>query len=211
MDAVKSGYFYPNKLMLATFNALTDVMGKNGFNAILNYAHLRDMIDHYPPDNLEKGFDFADFAAIQAAIEDMYGEQGGHAFIRRAGRTAFVTSLCRYGAMAGVSDEAFRCLPLQTQLRIGLQAMRHIFSQISDQTITIEEDDSCYRYIVQQCPECWERSGAKKSMCCYGQGLLEEGLKWISGGREFRVSETRCRAMGDEVCEYSIEKQPVGN
>jgi predicted hydrocarbon binding protein len=205
----KSGYYYPNRLVLATFNALIDVMGRNGLNAILNFARLRELIDHYPPDSLEKGFDFADFTAIHVAIEEMYGEQGGHAFIKRAGRTTFVTSLCKFGALAGMRDVAFRSLPLQTRLRIGIQVMARIFSQISDQITTVEEFETEFRYIVHQCPECWERTGMGKCICSFGSGLLEEGLKWISGGCEFRVNETKCRAMGDEVCEYSIEKIPI--
>jgi predicted hydrocarbon binding protein len=207
----KSGLYYPNRLVLATFNALIDLMGRNGLNAILNYAHLRELIDHYPPDNWEKGFDFADFTAIQIAIEDMYGEQGGHTFLKRAGRTAFAASLCKYGALAGMSDAAFRGLPLQTRLRIGIQALARIFSQISDQTTSVEEYETHYRYIVHQCPVCRERIGMEKSICSFGIGLLEEGLRWISGGSEFRVNETKCRAMGDDVCEYSIEKSPIDN
>jgi predicted hydrocarbon binding protein len=212
MEAItKSGIYYPNRLVLATFNELIDLMGKNGLNAILSYAHLRELIDHYPPDNFEKRFDFADFTAIQIAIEDMYGEQSGHAFLKRAGRTVFSTSLCTYGALAGVSDAAFRALPLQTQLRIGIQALARIFSQISDQMTTVEEFETHYSYIVHQCPECWNRAEMEKPICSFGVGLLEEGLKWISGGSEFRVNETKCRAMGDEVCEYSIEKLPIVN
>jgi predicted hydrocarbon binding protein len=205
----KSGAYYPNRLVLATFNALTDVMGRNGLNAILNFAHLRELIDHYPLDNMDKGFDFVDFTAILAAIEEMYGEQGGHVFIKRAGRTTFATSLSGYGALAEVRNAAFYNLPLQTRLRIGIQAMARIFSQISDQDTTVEESETHYRYILHQCPECWGRVGVNKPICSYGSGLLEEGVKWISGGSEFRVNETKCRAKGDEVCEYSIGKIPI--
>jgi predicted hydrocarbon binding protein len=42
-----------------------------------------------------------------------------------------------------------------------------------------------------------------------GAGLLQEGLKWVSGGSEFRVNESKCMAMGDAVCEYIIQKAPI--
>jgi len=35
------------------------------------------------------------------------------------------------------------------------------------------------------------------------------GLKWVSGGLEFRVNEQRCTAMGDEVCEFIIRRNPL--
>ncbi len=205
----KSGYFYPNKLALAMFNALADVMGTNGLNAMLTLAHLRTYINNYPPDDLEKGFDFADFSTIQMALEDMYGEEGGRLFLRRAGRLTFTQALKTYGAMAGVSNEAFRCLPVPIQLHIGTQALARIMTQISDQWTTVEEGDEQIKYHVHKCPHCWEREGMDKSICSFGTGLLEEGLKWISGGFSFKISETQCIAIGNEVCEYTIDKQPI--
>ncbi len=204
----KSGYHYPNRLALATFNALIELMGKNGLYAILNLTQLRDFIDNLPPDNMEKDFDFADFSALQIGLEDMYGEQGGRMFLKRAGRSVFAQSLKKFGAIAGVSDPAFRSLPLQAQVQIGLIALARIFTQISDQHTTVEEGEIQYRYIVHRCPQCWERKGINNSICSYGIGLLEEGLKWISGGFEYRICETKCMAKGDEVCEYSIDKNP---
>ena len=44
----KSGFYYPNKFALITINALEDVMGKNGLNAILNLANLGNLIDNLP-------------------------------------------------------------------------------------------------------------------------------------------------------------------
>jgi predicted hydrocarbon binding protein len=205
----KSGLYYPNKLVLVTFNALTDVMGKNGLNAILNYAHLREYISQYPSENLDRGFDFADFSAIQGAIVEMYGEKGGQTFIKRAGRYTFKTCLSKQGALAGVTNDTFRSLPVQTRLRIGLQALAKIFSQISDQTTTIEEDSDYFRYVVKLCPECWGRHGTEKVTCSFGVGLLEEGLNYISGGGEYRVIETTCMAKGDEACMYSIDKNLI--
>ena len=207
--ASKSGLYYPNKIALATFNALIEVMGKNGLSAILNYAHLREYINQYPPDNLERVFDFADFSAIQCAMVDMYGEKGGQTFLKRAGRSAFNTCLSKQRALAGVSNEVFRSLPLQTKLRIGLPAVARVLSQISDQIATVEVDGNYFKYIVQQCPECWGQQGKQKPTCSFGAGLLEEGLNYLSGGSEFRVIESRCMAMGEDTCEYTIDKIPI--
>ena len=71
----KSGLYYPNKFGLITLKSLEEVMGKNGLNAILNLAGLSNYIDTYPPDNLDKGFDFSELSAIGTALEDMYGPQ----------------------------------------------------------------------------------------------------------------------------------------
>ena len=205
-----SGYHYANKIVRISIKALEDVMGKNGVNAVLNLAHLPRLIDNYPPDNLERQFDFADFTAINAALEEMYGPRGGRTLALRAGRAAFNDALRNFGALAGVGDLAFKVLPLSVKLRIGLPAMARIFSQISDQYSTVEERESDFIYTIHRCPQCWSRSGLDKPVCYIGAGLLAESLKWVSGGNEFRVNESKCMAMGDTVCEYTIQKAPIG-
>ncbi|HEB63924.1 MAG TPA: 4-vinyl reductase [Chloroflexi bacterium] len=204
-----SGLYYANKFALITINALEEVMGKNGLNAILNLAHLSDLIGNYPPDNLEKGFDFAQFSSINLALEEMYGPRGGRGLALRAGRATFADALRNFGALAGAGDLAFKVLPLHTKMRIGLAAMAKIFSQVSDQETTVEEKDDVFIYTIHKCPVCYGRHDSDKPVCFMAVGLLQEGLKWLSGGNEFRVNESRCKAMGDEVCEFIIQKTPI--
>jgi predicted hydrocarbon binding protein len=205
----KSGLYYPNKFALIILKALEDVMGKNGMNAILNLAHLSDLIDNYPPGNLAKEFDFANVSAVNQALEEMYGPRGGRGLALRTGRATFADALRNFGALAGVGDLAFKVLPLGAKLKIGIPAMARIFSQVSDQHSTVEERDHEFIYTIHRCPVCWGRSDSDKPVCFIAVGLLQEGLKWVSGGNEFRVNESLCVAMGDEVCEFVIQKTPV--
>jgi predicted hydrocarbon binding protein len=109
-----------------------------------------------------------------------------------------------------VADLAFVVLPLQSKLRIGLHAFARIFTQLSDQLTTVEEKDNEFVWTILKCPCCWGRTGADKPVCFISTGLLQESLKWVSGGNEFRVNESRCVAIGDEVCEFIIQKEPLG-
>lgn len=205
----KAGLYYPSKFGLITLKALEDVMGKNGLNAILNLAGLNNYVDSYPADNLEKTFDFADLSSINIALEEMYGPRGGRGLALRAGRATFADALRNFGALAGAGDLAFKVLPLQAKMRIGIPAMAKIFSQVSDQYSTVEERENEFVYTIHKCPVCWGRSGVDKPVCFIAVGLLQEGLKWVSGGNEFRVNESRCVALGDEVCEFIIQKEPI--
>jgi predicted hydrocarbon binding protein len=210
MDPIpKSGYYYPNKAGMIILESLVNVMGKNGLNAILNLAHLTNLIDNYPPDNLAREFDFSDVSAVNQALEEMYGPRGGRGLALRAGRATFSDVLRNFGALAGVGDLAFRVLPLQTKLRIGIPAMAKIFSQVSDQLSTVVEAESDFIYTIHRCPVCWGRSKLDKPVCFIAIGLLQEGLKWLSGGNEFRINETKCVAMGEAVCEFYIQKTPI--
>jgi predicted hydrocarbon binding protein len=206
----KSGLYYPNKFGLITLKSLEDVMGKNGLNAILNLAGLNSYIENYPPDNLEKAFDFAELSSIGVALEEMYGPRGGRGLMLRAGRATFADALKYFGALAGAGDLAFKVLPLQAKMRIGLPAMAKIFSQVSDQLSTVEERDNELIYTIHKCPCCWGRSGVDKPVCFIAAGLIQESLKWVSGGNEFRVNESKCVALNDPVCEFIIQKDPIG-
>ena len=66
----KSGLYYPNLMARIYLQALEEVMGKSGMNALLNLAKLPELMGNYPPANLDRGFDFADFSAIGRALDD---------------------------------------------------------------------------------------------------------------------------------------------
>lgn len=205
----KSGYYYANKFARITLEALEEVMGKNGLNAILNLANQPHLIDNFPPNNLEREFDFADFSSIQTALEELYGPRGGRGLALRAGRATFDQALRNFGALTGVGDLAFKVLPLQAKLRIGLPAMAKIFSQMTDQHSTVEEHPNEFVYTIHRCPVCWGRHNVDRPVCFVATGLLQSSVKWVSGGMEFKVTEVRCKAMGDPNCDFIIPKEPT--
>jgi predicted hydrocarbon binding protein len=204
-----SGYYYPNKFSRIYLEALEDVMGTNGVNAILNLAGLSQYIGNYPPDNLgREGFDFAEFTALQVALEEMYGPRGGRGLAQRAGRATFSDALRDFGALAGAGDLAFKVLPLNTKLKLGIPAMAKIFNQFSDQVSNVYEEDDHYVYTLERCPMCWKRK-TDRPVCYGGLGILKEGLRWVSGGREFRVEMATCIGKGDDMGRYIIYKEPL--
>jgi len=208
MPPEKSNFYYPNKFARITIEALEEVMGKNGLNAILNLAGLSEHITTYPPDNLEKEVDFAYITALCIALEDMYGPRGGRGLALRAGRATFADALRGFGALAGVGDLAFKVLPLAAKLKIGIPAMANIFTQFSDQVSNVHEEGDKFIYTLERCPMCWNRK-ADRPVCYVGQGLLQEGLRWVSGGHEFKVDLATCIAKGDDMGRYIIYKEPT--
>jgi predicted hydrocarbon binding protein len=204
----ESGYYNSNKFARILIESIKEITGKNGVNAVLNYSNLSSLVDNYPPDNLDRAFDFSHFSMIIQALEEIYGKRGGRGLALRVGRTTFDDVLKDYGALAGVGDLTFRVLPIQMKISIGLKAMARIFSEKSDQISSIEELDDRYLYTIEQCPVCWGRE-EEHPVCFYMVGLLQEGLHWVSGGKEFRINESKCIASGDEICEFTIYKQPI--
>jgi len=204
-----SGYFNTNKFARIYLDSIREIIGDNGLMAILNFSHLSSVGENLPPDNLERAFDFSCFSMINQSLEEIYGERGGRGLALRIGRTTFDDVLKDYGALAGVGDPAFRILPMQKKIRFGLDAMARIFSENSDQITNLEETDEHFLYQIKRCPVCWGRFGGDQAVCYYMVGLLKEGLHWVSGGKEFNITETKCIALGDQVCEFEILKSPL--
>ncbi len=204
----KSGYYYPNLIARIYLEAIEEIMGTNGLKALLNMAGMQHLIGNFPPPNLAKEFDFADFSQLNEAMEMMYGPRGGRALSLRAGRKAFDQGLKNFGAMVGVADKTFRLLPLSIRLKVGLRAMATAFSSTSDQKSYVEEESDQFVYVIERCPVCWGRH-SDSPICHAAMGILQEGLSWGTGGRAFKMAETTCIATGDDACRFTISKEPL--
>jgi bacteriochlorophyll 4-vinyl reductase len=204
----KSGLYYPNKIAKIYIEVLEDIMGKNGLNSVLHAAGLDTLRDNYPPDDLKREFDFADFAALNQALDDTYGPRGGRVFALRGGKAAIKAGLEAFGAAVGVSGLALRVLPMAAKLKIGLPAMAKVFTTFSDQTSLVNEQEDRFIYTIKRCPVCWGRH-ADVTICHAAVGLLQGGLHWVSGGKDFTVVETLCKAKGDADCVFEILKEPL--
>ncbi len=204
----KSGYYYPNLIVRIYLEAIEEVMGSNGLKALLNMAGMPELIDNFPPPNLAKEFDFADFAKLNEGMELMYGPRGGRALALRAGRKAFDQGLKNFGAMVGVADKAFRMLPLKYKMKVGLGAMAKAFTTTSDQECHVEELEDQFLYVIDRCPVCWGRH-ADSPICHAAMGIIQEGINWGTGGLQFKIAEISCIARGDDSCTFSISKEPI--
>ena len=203
-----SGLYWPNKMVRIYLTVLEDIMGKNGLNSVLHSADLDRLIDNYPPDNLKKEFDFAEFAALNQGLDDTYGPRGGRVFALRGGKASVKAGLDAFGAAVGVSGLALKILPLNAKLRIGLPAMAKIFSTFSDQVSLVDDQDDHFEYTIKECPVCYGRH-SDHPICHGAVGLLQGGVHWVSGGKDFTVVETECKAKGDQDCVFQIFKEPL--
>ena len=202
-----SELYYPNKLGLITLRALEEVMGKNALHQILNLAGMHGYQVAFPPENLEKGFGFSELSALGQALEKMYGPRAASGLALRAGKAAFPDILRNFGALAGISDLPLAVVPLQAKVRIGLNALAKMFMQLTDQKSGVEERGNEFIWITYDCPYCWGRHGEHVPVCYVTAGLLQEFLSWVSGGDDFRVRETKCIAVGGDVCEFTIGRE----
>jgi bacteriochlorophyll 4-vinyl reductase len=207
-EAAPAQYYWPNKMGRMMLLALEDVMGKNGVNAVLNLAKLRHLINNYPPNNLDLGWSFVEMSGLNQALEDMYGPRGGKGLAIRAGRAGLYYALKDFGAVLGISDLAFRLLPLGIKMKVGLHAMAETFNKTSDQVVRVQDELDHFVYSIDRCPVCWGRT-SDHPICHAALGLLQEGLHWVTSGKNIRVEEVECIAKGDPSCTFVIDKRPL--
>lgn len=201
-------YFYPNIWGRSILTSAEEILGVNGVNALLNLAGLQYYIGNYPQDNIRKEFPFEDVAKLQQAFYDMYGSRGARVFATRGGEQTFNHSLSKYDRVQKAARAAMSVGSTEIRHRIGLQFFSKFFNAVSDQVVRVEEDPNYWYWIIERCPMCWGRT-ANEPVCHLGIGVLRAASFWATGGKQFRIAETECIAMGDEVCVYSIDKTPL--
>ena len=201
-------FYYPNKMGRIILLAMEEVMGRNGVSAVLNLARLRHLVNNYPPNNFDRQFPFEEVAAIQQALDEMYGPRGGRGLGLRAGRMCFKFGLKEFGPVLGIADLAFRLLPLGMKLKVGFEVFAETFNKFTDQVVRLDEDEARFIWINERCPVCWGRRTSQP--CCHlAVGILQEALYWVSGGKNFLVEEVTCVAQGDPTCTITINRQAV--
>jgi predicted hydrocarbon binding protein len=203
----KQDYHYPNKMGRIILLAMEEILGRNGINAVLNQTKLQHFINNYPPNNLDMQFRFEDLTRIQIGLEELYGPRGGQGLAQRSGRACFKYGIREFGPILGISEQAFKLLPLPTKISTGAKIFADAFNNFSDQQVKIEESEDKILWIIERCPICWGRH-TDYPVCHLAVGILQESLYWISGGKFFCVEEIDCIAQGAPTCTIAIDKQP---
>lgn len=201
-------YYYPNRMGRIILLSMEEVMGRNGVNALLKLASLPSLIENYPSDNTEPAFPFTTVSCLTEMLEQAYGPHGGRGLALRIGRACFNYGVRQYSTQLGLTEMAFRLLPLPTKLHAGASAFAELFNNFTDQRVRVEDDDGKILWHIERCPLCWERK-SHDPVCHLAVGLLQEALYWLSSGKVFNVEEKTCIAAGDQTCTIVVDQSPI--
>jgi hypothetical protein len=187
--------------------SMEEVMGRTGVNAVLKLASLPTLIENYPPDNTSLEFPFTTVSNLTEMLEQVYGPHGGRGLAVRVGRACFNYGVRQYGTQMGLTEMAFRLLPLPAKLHAGAKAFAELFNKFTDQQVRVEEEDGQILWHIGDVRSA-ETQGSRARLSL-GGGLLQEALYWVSGGKVFNVEEKTCIAAGDKVCTIVIDQTPI--
>lgn len=207
MTTELSGYYYPNKMARFYVQSIEKTIGAEAMRKVFEVAGIP--LDLCPPPNdFAKTFDFTYFSAIGATLEKLYGPRGERSLAFHAGRAVYAEGFAEYGVLIGTGELALKAISLNAKMKVGLKAMAQTFNSFSDQVTSVEEADDHFIYTMHRCPVCWGRQTPRPT-CYIAQGIVEESMKRVSGGKTFQVEEVECMAMGGEACVFHILKEPV--
>ena len=201
-------YQYPQKMGRIILEGMEELMGRSGVDTVLHFASLDALTQNDSKPRMESAFSFEAVSLLQRTLEQIYGPRGGRGLALRIGRACFKYGLKEYGSTLGLTEMAFRLLPLATKLHLGAHSFAGLFNRHTDQRVRVEEKEEQIIWIIERCPLCWERK-AEEPVCHLAVGLLQESLYWLSGGKVFNVEETTCIARGDTACTIVIDKTPI--
>lgn len=200
-------YFYPNRWARLVLTSAEEIVGEKGMAALLNMAKIPEFINNYPADDMEKQFSFEGVGQLQQAIWDMYGPRGARVFATRAGEQTFQDGVAHFGQLAKTAQAAMKIGSLEMKIKIGLGFFARWFNDVSDQVVSVTEDDAHWNWVIERCPICWERE-SEQPICHLAIGVLQGALAWVSGGKQFRLAEVECKATGGHNCIIQIDKTP---
>jgi hypothetical protein len=204
---------YPNRFARFLFRAMAVEMGENALNAVLGLA-LGDLpayqtyIDQMPANTLDRAFAFSAVAALNSALDTYYEPRIGRGMALRVGRAWFYQGMKGFGALAGIETPAVAKLDPTARCRLALGALAHIFTHFSDQTAAVDESERVFRFVVDPCAPAWGLQ-SERPVCQMMVGLLQECVRWASGGLDYAVRETQCRAVEGGACIFVVNKQPL--
>lgn len=201
-------YFYPNRMGRIILLSMEEVMGRNGVFAILKLASLKNLLEQYPDESIDRAFPFKTISSLMDMLEQVYGPHGGRGLAIRVGRACFNYGVRQFGTQLGMTEMAFRLMPLPAKIETGAKAFAKLFNTYTDQIVRIEKEDGKLLWIIERCPLCWERH-AREPVCHLAVGILQEALFWLSGGKVFSVEEKTCIAAGDDTCTIVIDHSPI--
>ncbi|TAK11030.1 MAG: hypothetical protein EPO32_13440 [Anaerolineae bacterium] len=197
--------FVVNALARQALEAIQEVMGENGLNAVLRTAGLDRFIGNFPPDNLEPDVKAVEYARLNAAIEDFYG-RGARGFLQRIGKASFQYGVREQPMLMGLAGIALKALPQRQRMKFVLNSVADALKKSNPAVdAQVGEEGGRLIYTESSCAICEGRTSAEP-VCHLYVGSLAEAIKWATGV-EFKVLETHCKAKGDAFCRFEVQEE----
>jgi bacteriochlorophyll 4-vinyl reductase len=180
-------------------DAIASVAGDKGKDMALRHAGLEEYIDNPPPMSEKETVPAEEYLALVGVLSDVFGK-GSKALLTYAGEE------CIRHAMEGMPKlfgPVMKFMPGGLKKQAIYRMMAAQGAKLTGVPATVEFDKGKVTYTDTVCCSCNGRQ-SDEPMCHYEGGILLAAAE-LTMGKKHRVTEVRCRAMGDEACVWVIE------
>jgi predicted hydrocarbon binding protein len=184
-----------NIVIGGAIDAMTEIMGERGCAIVFKEAGLSDVYENPPPYDFNPCITERERDRMVAAVATILGFSGALGVWRRIG---YVGS--RYAKEIGHVLDGFEELTDPDER--FLKALE-LWSLATGEGRIVKRDDGKVDFDVYDCLTC-KNYTSKRPMCAITAGALQFISDWAYGKKKFVVRETKCKAMGDETCYYSL-------
>ncbi len=181
----------------AAYDALSEIVGKNGRNLVLRKAGLEGIIDSPPPYDFTVSFTIPEQARLYLAVVDYFGELGAQGILRQIGYKAAALA-CEKGITNHLKE-----VPEPGQLYQLIDLFHHLVGKGK----VDEVETGVFALNVFDCIHC---SGvkSKKPFCSHYRGALQALVDALKGKKLYLVVEEECFATGGKTCLFVMRKVP---
>lgn len=145
-----------------------------------------------------------ELAALQVALEEVYGTRGGRGIALRAGRAIFASLRHAHEGALGWDQVKFRLQPAPLRLTNGFISLAGLLGELTGTEFAVTQGEDRWQMQAPQCPFCWQRE-TDDPACPFWVGLVQEYFLFASSGKFHSVSEVECRAAGGDACIIQVE------
>ncbi len=197
----------PNQMLYLALITAEEIIGRNGMRSILNYANLQKFIDNYPPNDLAEEQETLDFTRLMAGLIDLVGERGARAIMFRGGIRGFEIFHEQFPSLMNIEG----IKPEEKTDDLMFDEFMRIYGIMVDASVALWGDIfkyyPCEEGAALEISPCQYCVGLKtKEPICNAQVGFQFGiLRWILG-KEVKVEETHCIAMGDPMCRFVMHR-----
>ena len=111
--------------------------------------------------------------------------------------------------MLGMTELAYRLLPLNMKLKARPRGLRRNLQPLHRSDGPSRRDTRRLPVSHGPAARCAGDAAWISPVATWQSGFFQEGLAWMSGGKNFLVEETACAACGDSACILRIVRQPL--
>lgn len=175
-------------------DTLDSLIGDKGRVAIFNYSGF-NVLNENPPDyTIDMLYTLKEQLAIYKAIIEIVGLSGSKSLLRHVG-IANIKKAVEIGFLDSIKD-----LEEDERHKESLK----LFSY----TVGMGKLDYSKDEIIFSIPTCKICEGVSdtKPFCTIFDGALSELTKWATT-KEYEIKEVKCRAMGDDICEFNLNRK----